>query len=37
MLADITEAMLRAQPDATHEESQRIVAGIVSEKSRKGS
>lgn len=36
MLADITEAMLRARPDATHEESQQIVAGIVSEKIEEG-
>jgi hypothetical protein len=36
MLADITEAMLRARPDATHEEAQQIVAGIVSEKIEEG-
>lgn len=36
MLADVTEAMLRARPDATHEEAQQIVAGIVSEKIEEG-
>lgn len=36
MLADVTEAMLRARPDATHEESVQIVAGIVSEKIAEG-